>query len=74
MEHETETTIEQLNGILRDPVFSLSWEEISAWAAVHRLCYGQVRLCTILSLLPPVMEASFVLVALTRMIVSEFKH
>ena len=47
MEHETETTIEQLNGILWDPVFSLSWEEISAWAAVHRLCYGQVRLCAI---------------------------
>ena len=47
MEHETETTIEQFNGIPRDPVFCLFWEEISACAAVHTLCYGQVRLCAI---------------------------
>ena len=55
--------------------YSLFWEEISACAAVHTRyvmdAYDCVR--TII-LLPPMMGTSFVLVVLTRLIVSKPKH
>ena len=35
MKHQTGMTIEQFNGIPRDPVFSLFWQKINACAAVH---------------------------------------
>ena len=75
MEHQTGTTIEQFNGIPRNPIFSLFWEEISAYAAVHtRYVMGTFNRVRSVIPLSPMMEASFVLVALTRLIVSEFKH
>ena len=75
MKHQTGTTIEQFNGIPRDPVFSLFWQEISACAAVHT-CYV-IDACNrvpYIILLPPMIGTSFVLVALTRLILSELKH
>ena len=75
MKHQTGTTIEQFNGIPRDPVFSLFWQEISACAAVHT-CYV-IDACNRVSyiiLLPPMIGMSFVLVALTRLILSELRH
>ena len=75
MKHQTGMTIEQFNGIPRDPVFSLFWKEISACAAVHTHyvmdAYDRVR--SIIVLLP-MMGTSFVLVALTRLIVSGLRH
>ena len=75
MKHQTGTTIEQFNVIPRDPVFSLFWEEIRAFAAVHTRyvmdAYHRVRS---IILLPPMMGTSFVLVTLTKLIFSELRH
>ena len=40
----------------------------------HALCNGRVRSCVTIILLPPMMGTSFVLAALTSLIVSEPKH
>ena len=75
MKHQAGTTIEQSNVIPRDPVFSLFWEEIRAFAAVHTRyvmdAYHRVRS---IILLPPMMGTSFVLVTLTKLIFSELRH
>ena len=75
MKHQTGMTIERFNGIHRDPVFSLFWKEVSACAAVHTryVMHACDRVRSII-LLPPMMGTSFVLVALTRLIVSELRH
>ena len=72
---QTGTTIEQFNVIPRDPVFSLFWEEIRAFVAVHAryVMDARHRVRSII-LLPPVMGTSFVLVALTKLIFSELNH
>ena len=75
MKHKTGTTIEQFNGIPRDPFSSLFYEEISACAAVHtRYVMDACDQVRSIILLPPMMGTSFVLVALTRLIVSELRH
>ena len=58
-------------------VCSLFWEEISACAAVHGLWMQFMDTChrvRSIILLPPIMGMSFVLVKLTRLIVSKPKH
>ena len=54
---------------------TLFWEEISACAVVHtRYVMDACDRVRPLILLPPIMGTSFVLVALTRLIVSKPKH
>ena len=72
MKHQTGMTIEQFSGIPWGPVFSLFWEEISACAAVQTHCVMDA--CGRVILLPPMMGTSFVLVMLTKLIVSELRH
>ena len=75
MKHQTGKTIEQFKGIPRDPVFILFWEEISACAALHtRAVMDACNRVRYIILLPPMMGTSFVLFALTRLIVSELRH
>ena len=54
---------------------SLFWEEISAYATVHMRYVMDVCDCVwYIILLPPMMAMPFVLVALTRLVVSKAKH
>ena len=75
MKYQTGTTIEHFNGIPQEPVFSLFREEISACATVHtRYIMDACDRVRSIILLPPMMGTSFVLVAPTRLTVSELRH